>query len=91
MSLIEAFAHGVPVLTSDVGAQAELVTDGVTGLHFTAGDDAGLSAQAERLWRDGRLRAEMGARALEEYRRSYTPAVNLGLLLSVYEAALAAA
>jgi glycosyltransferase involved in cell wall biosynthesis len=34
----EAFAHGRPVICSDIGGMAEKVTDGVDGLHFRAGD-----------------------------------------------------
>ena len=57
----EAFAHGRPVICSDVGGMAEKVTNGVNGLHFRVGDSAGLAetiraatASPER-WR--RLRA----------------------------------
>lgn len=39
----EAFAHGRPVICSDVGGMAEKVIDGVTGLHFRAGDPADLA------------------------------------------------
>jgi glycosyltransferase involved in cell wall biosynthesis len=34
----EAFLAGLPVITSDIGGMAELVTDGVNGVHFRAGD-----------------------------------------------------
>jgi glycosyltransferase involved in cell wall biosynthesis len=39
----EAFAHGRPVICSDIGGMAEKVTDGVNGLHFRAGDPASLA------------------------------------------------
>jgi glycosyltransferase involved in cell wall biosynthesis len=39
----EAFAHGRPVICSDIGGMAEKVTDGVDGLHFRAGDAASLA------------------------------------------------
>jgi glycosyltransferase involved in cell wall biosynthesis len=38
----EAFLAGVPVICSDIGGMAELVSDGVDGLHFRAGDAASL-------------------------------------------------
>jgi len=36
--LVEAFAHGLPVICSRLGGMAEIVEDGVTGLHFEAGN-----------------------------------------------------
>jgi glycosyltransferase involved in cell wall biosynthesis len=60
----EAFAHGRPVICSDIGGMAEKVTDGVDGLHFRAGDPRSLADTIERalatpgLWE--RLRAGIG-------------------------------
>jgi glycosyltransferase involved in cell wall biosynthesis len=39
----EAFAHGRPVICSDIGGMAEKVTDEVDGLHFRAGDALSLA------------------------------------------------
>jgi glycosyltransferase involved in cell wall biosynthesis len=39
----EAFAHGRPVICSDIGGMAEKVTDGVNGLHFRVGDPIALA------------------------------------------------
>ena len=47
--ILEAFAHGVPVIASNVGGMAELVQDGVNGLHFQLGSVSDLSRQIERL------------------------------------------
>jgi glycosyltransferase involved in cell wall biosynthesis len=44
----EAFAHGRPVICSDIGGMAEKVTDGVDGLHFRAGDPLSLASTIER-------------------------------------------
>ena len=33
----EAFFHGRPIITSDIGGMAEKVRDGVDGMHFRAG------------------------------------------------------
>ena len=60
----EAFAHGRPVICSDIGGMAEKVTHGVDGLHFRAGDPRSLADTIERavgtpgLW--DRLRAGIG-------------------------------
>ncbi|NIV03355.1 glycosyltransferase, partial [Candidatus Saccharibacteria bacterium] len=37
LTIIEAFALGLPVIASRLGAMAEIVEDGVTGLLFTPG------------------------------------------------------
>ena len=39
----EAFAHGRPVICSDIGGMAEKVAHGVDGLHFRAGDPHSLA------------------------------------------------
>jgi glycosyltransferase involved in cell wall biosynthesis len=39
----EAFAHGKPVICSDIGGMAEKVTHGVNGLHFRVGDPSSLA------------------------------------------------
>ena len=44
----EAFAHGRPVICSDVGGMAEKVRDGVDGLHFRVGDPDALAAVLTR-------------------------------------------
>jgi glycosyltransferase involved in cell wall biosynthesis len=52
----EAFAHGRPVICSDIGGMAEKVEHGVNGLHFHAGDPASLAetlntaANSPELW-----------------------------------------
>jgi len=44
----EAFQQGRPVICSDIGGMAEKVTDGVNGLHFTAGDAMSLAEAIKR-------------------------------------------
>ncbi len=43
--VLEAAAHGIPSLVSDGSAAREIVVDGVTGLHFKAGDEFDLAAK----------------------------------------------
>lgn len=44
----EAFAHGRPVICSDIGGMAEAVRDGMDGLHFRVGDPVDLARQMRR-------------------------------------------
>ncbi len=43
LTIHEAFMAGVPVITSDIGGMADLVTDGVNGLLFAVGDSTELT------------------------------------------------
>jgi GT2 family glycosyltransferase len=60
----EAFAAGVPVVTSDLGGMAEMVREGVDGLLFPAGDAAALGAILRRLADDRPLLDALGARTV---------------------------
>ena len=58
--LVEALAHGLPVVSTDVSAIPELVVDGVTGLLVAPDDPAALAAALARLLSDARLRLRLG-------------------------------
>ncbi len=47
---IEAFSCGIPVIASRLGAMAELVDDGKTGLLSEPGNSNELAECAKRLW-----------------------------------------
>lgn len=65
LCVLEAMAHGRPVVASAVGGIPELVEDGVTGYLVEPGDVAGLRAAIERLLADPALRRRMGRAARE--------------------------
>lgn len=51
----EAFACGKPVVCSDIGGMAEMVTDGVDGLHFAVGSSNDLKDKILRLYENKSL------------------------------------
>ena len=53
-TIIEAYACGTPVIASNLGAMAELVVDGETGLLFAPGDADDLAAKVRSLASDRR-------------------------------------
>ncbi len=55
----EAFAAGVPVVASHIGALAERVRDGVDGMLFAPGDATALRETLQRLAQDGSWRAQL--------------------------------
>jgi Glycosyl transferases group 1 len=59
LTIHEAFLAGVPVLTSDEGGMAELVEEGVNGLHFRMGDAADLRKKILRLAEEDGLLASL--------------------------------
>src|SRR5437588_377387 len=60
LCVLEAMAHGRPVVASAVGGIPELVEDGVTGYLVEPGDVGGLRAAIERLLADPALRRRLG-------------------------------
>jgi len=85
---VEAFAKGTPVIASRMGAMAELVDDGRTGLHFEPGDAGDLAQKVEQLWRDRPRRREMRTAARSEFERHYTAESNYRILMEIYEQAI---
>lgn len=85
LALVEAYAHGVPVIASRIGSLAELVVPEKTGLLFEPRDASGLAAQVRRLWSDPALRSRLRLGAREQYAAAYTPERSLEMLLRLYE------
>src|SRR5919197_1364180 len=82
LCVLEAMAHGRPVVASAVGGIPELVEDGGTGLLVEPGDVAGLRAALERLLADPALRRRLGraarARLAERCSWEHVTAETLG-------------
>lgn len=49
LAILEAMAAGVPVLVPSSGGAAGIVTEGLSGFHFTAGDPHSLAARLKEL------------------------------------------
>lgn len=63
MSVIEAMAAGLPMVTTDCGALRDMVTDDVDGYVVPVGDSDALADRLGRLVGDGGRRARFGAAA----------------------------
>ena len=85
--LVEAFAHGLPVLASRIGGIADIVRDGETGLLFTPGDAADLAAKAKWLLENPQHAERLGENARRAFLAKYTAEQNYAELMAVYEAA----
>src|SRR5215213_9426684 len=84
----EAFAAGTPVIAANIGAVAELVEHGRTGLKFRPGDPEDLATQVEwALSHSAELR-RMREEVRAEFEAKYTAERNYRALMEIYEAAL---
>jgi glycosyltransferase involved in cell wall biosynthesis len=63
MAVIEAFAWGVPVVSTPVGSTPDILHDGVEGLMIPVGDAEALANALQRLVADPDLRRQLGANA----------------------------
>lgn len=86
--LVEAFAHSLPVLASRLGGMAEIVEDGVTGLHFEPGNPHDLAQKVQWLQDHPEECRKMGENARQEYEEKYTPEKNYEMLMDVYRQAI---
>lgn len=88
MVLVEAFAHGLPVIASRLGALAEIISDGATGLLFEPGNANDLAAKVHWMLSHSDERQRMGQNARLEYLTKYTPERNYQMLMDIYERVL---
>jgi glycosyltransferase involved in cell wall biosynthesis len=88
-TILEAFACGLPVIASRLGALANIVEDGVTGLLFNPGDHSDLAQKIAWAGAHGEEMQRMGRAARAEYEAKYTPSINYQMLIEIYEDAIA--
>jgi glycosyltransferase involved in cell wall biosynthesis len=88
MTIIEAFACGVPVIASRIGALEEIVEDKKTGLHSAPGDAEDLATKVDWAWSHPDEIRQMGTAARAEYEAKYTADRNYEMLMRIYERAI---
>lgn len=87
-TLVEAFACGLPVIASRLGAMAALIREGETGLLFSPGDAIDLAAKLAWAQANPDAMRGMGEVARREYESKYTPERNRDMLLAIYREAM---
>jgi glycosyltransferase involved in cell wall biosynthesis len=83
LALMEAAASGLPVITTDVGALAEMVQNGVTGFVVPMNDANALAEATLRLVRDSQLRRDMCVAARKTAEEKYSASKNYARVLDV--------
>ncbi len=86
---LEAAAHGVPAIVSDVSVAREVVVDGVTGMWFRSGDVEDLAEKLTTLHRQPELAGNLGGAAYRQFWSGHWDMpTHLDQLEGVYRAAL---
>lgn len=88
MAIAEAFATGLPVLASELGAVPEILLNGEAGWLAPPGDSDAWAMAMQAAWNDlddCRARGRIARRAYQEY---YTPEANHEQLMQIYQAAI---
>jgi glycosyltransferase involved in cell wall biosynthesis len=87
-TLAEAFAVGLPVIASRIGALAELVEHKVTGLLFESGSAHSLAEAIAWAGAHPEEMRIMGSNARAVYESKYTAAENYRRLVDIYDGAV---
>lgn len=85
MSLLEAMAHGAPVVATAVGGIPEAVRDGVDGVLVAPGDTGALAAAVLGLLADPDARMRLGAAGRERVRTEFSSTRMIATLEDLYE------
>lgn len=88
-AVIEAQAHGVPVVCTDAGGLPENIEHDVTGIVVPRRDPTALADGLSRLAADGDLRARMGAAGRERVERLFRLDDQIDAWVRFYEDAVA--
>ena len=86
MVITEALSCGTPVITSDIGSQAEIITDGFNGLQFRMNDPEDLRRKVEIL--SSITDNLMSKNARETYTTFYNEKENYKQLINIYKEVL---
>ena len=86
-SIIEAMAHGLPVIASSVGGIPDMISP-QSGVLVPAGEVAALAEAMARLAADAGLRDRMGREARRQYETLFSPDAVMPVLLETYRRVL---
>jgi glycosyltransferase involved in cell wall biosynthesis len=84
LSVLEAFAAGLPVVSTPTGGIAELVREGETGVVVDPNDPAAMARAVERLLGDPQQARSMARRARRELEQYTWPRVRQGWIVAYH-------
>lgn len=86
--LIEAYAHGKPVIAPAHGCFLELVKDGETGLLYEAGNQGALQEKLSWALANSAAMMQMGKKGRKLVEEDFAPEKHYEKLLSIFESVL---
>lgn len=84
-TIVEAYACGLPVIASKLGALTDLVDDEATGRLLPVGDPAAWAACIGELLAQQERLGDLGRQARSRYEREMTGATNYQQLIAIYD------
>jgi glycosyltransferase involved in cell wall biosynthesis len=84
-SILEYMAVGRPVVVTNVGGAAELVSEGETGYLVSSGDDSGMASRIISLLRNPDKARKMGKNGKRVVEEKFSCAAQLSRTESLYE------
>ncbi len=85
VSVLEAMAAALPVISTTIGGIPDAVDDGVTGFLIEPGDLTAMEEKILKLLGNPALRREMGALGLKKIQETFSVGRVVSRLLSLYE------
>jgi glycosyltransferase involved in cell wall biosynthesis len=88
MVVIEAFAHGLPVLANNVGGVSEIVVDGYNGILCDAWDTASAYQKMSDLLNNNNIRREFSENAKKTIDDKFTVSLMVNKTYMIYQTLL---
>jgi glycosyltransferase involved in cell wall biosynthesis len=88
MTVLEAYATATPVIASNLGSLAELISDGTTGLLAAPNNEADWKRAVGAMLDKPEYARRMGHNARDLYLTRFTEKANLERLMEIYSASL---
>ena len=88
MAILEGMAYGLPIISTNVGAIPEVISDGVEGFLIEPGDVEALADRMVLLGSDVNLRQQMGRAARRRVQEHYSLEAMVERLMNIYREAM---
>jgi len=87
MTVLEAFAMGVPVVASNIGSLPCIIENNKNGALFKAGDSEALCNALKEVWGNRENLEQMSTAARSTFEESFSTEINHKILMDIYQEA----